>query len=220
MAEPTISIQVNTGSEVTPSWVNVATAIRWVGAGASAGSLSVPHPAPPLDATDSFFDDAAAPNDGTCWHDTGTDLQVTVAGRNTNDNVVRALETGASDATSDAPEFTAYDDATDAGNRTAPTVWILAGTSGSSNVSLVRAVNTTNVSPGGAWTGQTHAADPGTGLSDAPADLDGDTANSKVVCTTVLAASGNKTFNIAVAAPHDATAGLTTWVYALQYTYE
>jgi hypothetical protein len=37
VAEPTIVLQLNDGSEGTPNWVTIATAARWVGPDASAG---------------------------------------------------------------------------------------------------------------------------------------------------------------------------------------
>ena len=215
MAEPTIVLQLNEGSEGTPTWVTIVTAARWTGPDASAGSLGDPFPAPVLDGDEAFCDDAAAPNDGELWHDNATDIQVDEAGRNTDRNILRVLETGGSDATSDPPEFTAYDDAADAGNRTDPTVWLLAGTAGSSNISLIRAGETTSGAVGGDWATQVHDAAPTGGSA-----LDGNKSGEKEVTAAVLAASGNKTFNLAFAAPHDATAGLTSFVYALQYTYE
>lgn len=214
MAEPTIVLQLNEGSEGTPSWVTIVTAARWVGPDASAGDLTDPFPAGVTDGDDAFFDAAAAPNDGELWHDQGTDAQITVAGRNTNQNVLRALETGGTDPTADPPELTAYDDATDAGNRTNPTVAILAGTAGSSTISFIRAIETTAAAPDGDWTGQDHDSAPVDGFA-----LDGNQAGEKVICATVLALSGNKTFNLAACAPHDSPAGLTSFVYALQYTY-
>lgn len=220
MAEPVVVIEINEASEGTPTWTAVDTALRWVGPDSADGALTDPFPAPAADGDDAFFDSVTAPNDGELWHETaGTDVQITVpAGRNTNRNVLRARETG-TDATVDPPEFTAYDDATDAANRTAPTIWLLVGTTGSSSISQIRGIETTNQAPGGPWTGQVHDADPGTGTSNAPADLEGDISGSKVVCTTVLATSGSKTFNLAACAPHDATSGLTTFVYCFQYTY-
>jgi hypothetical protein len=211
MAEPTIVMQINDGTEGTANWVTIDTAVRWTGPGGVGDAFA----APIGDADNAFFDNAASPNDGEFWHDTTTDAQVTVAGRNTNQNVMRVLETGASWGTSDPPEFTAYDDATDAGNRTNPSVWVLVGTSGTSNVSCMRAVETTGGAPGAGWTGQTHASAPTEGKP-----LDGNQTNEKVVCASALAASGNKTFNVAACAPHDSTAGLTNFVYCLQYTYE
>lgn len=215
MAEPTIVLEINEGSEGAPSWVAIDTALRWVGPDASAGDLSDPFQAPIGDGDDAFFDAAAAPNDGELWHDQTTDAQITVAGRNTNQNVLRARETGGTDGTVDPPELTAFDDATDAANRTNPTTWLLVGTSGTSNVSCVRAIETTAAAPDADWTGQVH--------NSAPVDgnpLDGDQTGEKVTCATALAASGNKTFNLAACAPHDATAGLTTFVYALLYTWQ
>lgn len=215
MAEPTIVIQLNEGTEGAPTWVTIVTAARWTGPDASAGDLTDPFPAPVLDADEAFFDNVAAPNDGELWHDQATDLQIDEAGRNSNRNVLRVLETGGTDPTSDPPEFTAYDDATDGANRTNPTTWIMVGTAGSSSVSLLRAGETTSASVGGNWNTQVHDAAPTGGNP-----LDGDQAGEKVVTAAVLAASGNKTFQLAVAAPHDATSGLTTFVYQIQYTFE
>lgn len=210
MAEPTIVLEINEGSEGTPSWVAIDTAIRWTGP----GGVGDAFPAPVGDGDDAFCDNAAAPNDGELWHDQTSDAQITVAGRNTNQNVLRARETGGSDGTADPPELTAYDDATDGQNRTDPTVWLLAGTSGTSNVSCQRAIETTGGAPGAGWTGQDHDTAPAAGNP-----LDGNKTNEKVVCSSVLAASGNKIFNLAFCAPHDATAGLTSYVIQLQYTY-
>ena len=219
MAEPTISLQVNTGSEGTPSWVTIDTAVRFTGP----GGVGDPFPAPIGDGDDAFFDADSAPDDGEFWHDTTTDLQCTVAGRNGNQNVLQAIETGTSDGTATAPEFTAYDDSTDGENRTNPAVWLLTGTSGTSNISCVRAVETTDGAGSvGGWQAQIHDEDPqttGTASDDDGFALDGNKAGEKVVTAAVLAASGTKQFAVAVCAPHDATAGLTAFVFQLQYTY-
>lgn len=215
MAEPTIVLELNEGSEGTPTWAAIDTAARWVGPDAADGALTDPFKAGVADGDDAFFDDAAAPHDGELWNEkAGTDTKCTVAGRNANQNVLRARETGGADGTADPPELTAYDDATDAGNRTDPAITILAGTAGSSNISFIRAIETTAGAPGAGWTGQTHAAAPSAGAA-----LDGNKASEKVVCASALAASGNKTFNLAACAPHDSPTGLTTFVYAVQYTY-
>ena len=214
MVEPVIVLQLNEGTEGAPTWVTIVTAARWVGADATAGTLTDPFPAPVLDADDVFADNTTAPNDGELWHDQATDLQIDEAGRNANRNILRALN-DATAATSDPPEFTAYDDATDAGNRTDPTIWLLAGTAGSANISLIRAEETTAAVPAGNWATQLHDAAPTGGSA-----LDGDKSGEKEVCATVLAISGNKTFNLAFGNPHDATSGLTSFVYALQYTFE
>ena len=228
MAEPTIVLKINEGSEGTPTWVAIDTAVRWVGPDASAGDLTDPFTAPIADGDDAFFDAAASPNDGELWHDATTDIQIDEAGRNGNQNTLQADETGASFGTSDAPVFTAYDDATDASNRTIPTVWLLVGTAGtndsSNNISCVRAVETT-VAPGsaGGWQAQLHDENPqdtGTSVAADGFALDGDQAGEKVTCATALAASGTKEFNLACCAPHDSTSGLTNFVYALTYTYE
>lgn len=223
MAEPTIVIQANDGSEGTPNWVAIATALRWTGPDAIAGDLSDPHLAPIGDGDDVFFDNAASPNDGELWHDQATDLQITVTGRNTNRNTVRMLETGGTDGTVDPPEFTAYDDAADGTARTAPAVWLLAGTAGSSSISTMRAVETTTGAPSaGGWVAQVHDVDPqvtGTGIDADGFPLAGDAVGSKVVTATALAASGNKTFQLAAALPHDATAGQTAYIYQVQYTF-
>lgn len=213
MAEPVIQLQLNVGTEQEPNWVAIDIAARWVGPDASNGDLSDPFPAPASDDEDAFFDAAAPPNDGELWHDgTSADAQVVTAGRNTNRNVLRALETGGQDGTADPPELSAYDDATDAANRAAPTVWLLVGTAGTANVSCIRAIETTGGAPGAGWTGQTHDEAPAEGAA-----LRGNA--SKVTCATPLAPSGSKTFNLATCAPHDAIPGLTTFVYALTYTY-
>lgn len=206
MAEPTISMQVNDGTEGTPNWVNIDTAVRWTGPGGVGDAFA----APIGDDDEAWFDGGSSPNDGEFWHDTTTDAQITVAGRNTNQNVIRCLETGGIDPTADPPEFTAYDDATDAGNRTAPSVWLLVGTAGTGSISVMRGIETTSGAPGAGWTGMEHDVSAN--------ELQGNT--HKVTCASVLAASGNKTFNVAACAPHDATPGLTTFVYCLQYTYE
>ena len=223
MAEPTISIQINEGSEGTPVWATVDTALRWTGPDAVPGDLSDPHLAPIGDGDDVFFDNAASPNDGELWHDAATDVQATVAGRNTNRNTLRILETGASDGTVDPPELTAYDDAADGVSRTAPTVWLLAGTAGSSSISTMRAVETTTAAgSAGGWVAQVHDTSPqvtGTGVAADGFPLAGNAVGSKVVAATALAASGNKTFQMAAALPHDAVAGQTAFIYQCQYTF-
>jgi hypothetical protein len=210
MAEPVIIFEINEGTEGTPTWVTTDVALRWTGP----AGVGDPFPAPVGDADDAFFDAAAAPNDGELWHDQTTDAQITVAGRNTNINVLRARETGGTDPTADPPEFTAYDDVTGGQNRTNPTVWILVGTAGSSNISQIRAIETTGGAPGAGWTGQVHDTAPSAGAA-----LDGNKSGEKVVCASALAASGNKLFNLAACAPHDATAGLTNFIYQFQYTW-
>ena len=210
MAEPTLVFQLNEGTEGAPTWVALATAARWTGP----GGIGDPFAAPVLDADDAFFDDAAAPNDGEFWHDAGVDAKIDEAGRNTDRNVMRMLETGGTDGTADPPEFTAYDDATDAANRTDPSISLLAGTAGSSSISLMRAIETTVAAPPASWTTQVHDAAPGSGNQ-----LDGNKTGEKVVMASVHAASGNKTLQLAACAPHDAPAGLTTFVYGYQYTF-
>ena len=215
MAEPTIVLQLNEGSEGAPTWVTILTAARWTGPDSTPGTLTDPFAAPILDADEVFADNAAFPNDGELWHDNATDVQVVTAGRNTDRNILRILETGGSDPTSDPPEFTAYDDAADAGNRTDPTVWLLAGTAGSSNISLIRAGETTSGAVGGDWATQVHDAAPTGGSA-----LDGNKSGEKEVTAAILAASGNKTMNLAWGVPHDATSGLSSFVYSVQYTFE
>lgn len=210
MAEPTIVLNCNEGSEGTPSWQAIDTAVRWTGP----DGVGDPFPAPIGDGDDAFFDGGASPNDGEFWHDTTTDAQIVPGGRGLNQNTLQAEETGASDPTADPPEFTAYDDATDGQNRTAPTAWLLTGTSGSSNVSCMRAVETTVAAPGAGWGTQVHDTAPTVGE-----ELDGNKTGEKVVCATILAASGTKEFQVAACAPHDSTAGITSFVYQLQYTY-
>jgi hypothetical protein len=207
MAEPVIQLQLNEGTENTPSWVQIGTAARWTG---NAG-INDPFPAPISGA--SWFDDATAPNDGEFWHDGTTDIKIEEAGRNTNQNVLRAQEQGTA-ASADPPEFTAYDDATDAGNRTAPTIWVLAGTTTSGNVSIMRGVETTGGAPGSDWQNQVHGSTPSEGNC-----LDGDA--DKVTCSSVIGVSGTKEFNVAAHCPDDPDSGnlYQTFVYALQYTY-
>lgn len=215
MAEPTIQLELNEGTEGTPVWAAIDTGARWVGKDAADGALTDPFPAGAGDTDDAFFDNAAAPNDGELWNEkAGVDTHITVAGRALNQNQLRALETGATDGTSDPPELSAFDDATDASNRTAPTTTILTGTAGSSSISFVRAAETTAGAPGAGWGTQVHDTAPSVGN-----ELDGNKVGEKVVCATVLAASGNKLFAWAACAPHDSPAGLTTFVIALMYTF-
>lgn len=214
MAEPTIVHDANEGTEGTPSWVLIDTGLRWVGPATTDGNFDF-FAAPVLDGDDAFFDNQAAPNDGELWSEhPGTDVHVTVAGRQLNQNMLRMRESGGSDPTADPPEFTAYDDATDGANRTAPTVWLLTGTAGTSSISTYRAAETTGGAPGAAWGTQVHDAAPGVGN-----ELDGDKTGEKVVTAAVLAASGNKLLAVAACAPHDSTPGETAAVYQTQYTY-
>jgi hypothetical protein len=215
MPEPTIIMEFNDGTEGTPTWTAVDTALRWVGPDASDGDLTDPFPAGVVDADDRFFDDVASPDDGELWHETsGTDVQSTTAGRALNVNCIRVREAGGSDPTADPPVFTAYDDAADAGNRTNPTVAILAGTSGSSTISFIRAVETTGGAPAAGWGTQDHDSAPSIGEA-----LDGDQSGERVDTAAILAASGNKPFQLAACAPHDSPTGLTSFVYALTYTF-
>lgn len=209
---PNIKIQLNEGSEATPSWTTIDTAARWTGP----SGVGDAFPAPIGDGDDAFFDGSTSPNDGELWHDTTTDAQVDEAGRNTNDNALRIYNDTGGSATADPPVFTAFDDASDAASRTNPSVWILVGTSGTSNVSCMRAIETTVSSPGSDWQNQVHNSAPGEGNP-----LDGDQTGEKVTCASALGATpGEKTLNLAACAPHDATAGLTNFVYAVLYTYE
>jgi hypothetical protein len=207
MAEPVIQLQLNEGTEATPSWAQIDTAARWCG---DAG-VGQAFPAPLSGAA--WFDADTTPDDGELWHDTTTDAQIDEAGRNVNQNVLRAQEQGTA-GTADAPEFTAYDDATDAGNRDAPTVWVLAGTTTTGGYSLMRAVETTSGAPGSNWQNQTHNADPSEGSC-----LDGNV--DFVTCGSVLSTSGVKTFNLAANCPDDPDSGnlFQAFVYCLQYTY-
>lgn len=224
MAEPTIALELNEGTEGTPTWAAIDTAARFVGPDAADGALTDPFPAGVTDGDDAFFDDDAAPNDGELWNEkSGTDTKISVAGRNANQNVLRMHETGGTDGTADPPELTAYDDATDAANRTNPTVAVLAGTAGSSNISFIRAVETTSAAgSAGGWQAQIHDEDPqvtGTAVDADGFALDGDQAGEKVVCASVLAANGEKEFNLAACAPHDSPTGVTNFVLAATYTY-
>ena len=206
-------MEMNENTEGAPTYAAIDTGARFVGPDAVDADLTDAFPAGAGDADDAFFDNVAAPNDGELWNEkAGTDTQIAGAGRNTNQEVVRALETGGSDGTADPPALSAYDDATDAGNRTAPTVVVLAGTAGSSNIGFVRAEETTTGAPAGNWATQVHDANPTGGN-----ELDGNNTNE--VCATVLALSGNKLFNIAACAPHDSPPGLTAFVLAFQYTF-
>lgn len=223
MAEPSITLQLNENTEGSPTWAVIDTAARWVGPDAVAGTLTDPMPVPITDAADVFFDNTTSPNDGELWNDkTGTDTHCTVAGRNGNQNVLRALEGGTA-ATASAPEFTAYDDAADGIARTAPGTWLLTGTTGTSDISCLRAVETTSAAgSAGGWQAQEHDVDPqvtGTGVAADGYELDGDKAGEKVVCSSALSQSGNKRFNLAACVPHDGTVGLTSVVYQIQYTY-
>ncbi len=78
----------------------------------------------------------------------------------------------------------------------------------------MRAGETTGSGVGGNWNTQVHDTAPTAGNP-----LDGNKTNEKVTCATVLAASGTKTFQLAACAPHDSTAGQTSFVYQIQYTY-
>jgi hypothetical protein len=146
------------------------------------------------------------------WHDTTADVHIDNAGRNTNQQVFRALETGTG-ATADPPELTCFDTAGEAASRTNPSEWVLVGTTTTSSNSCMRGIETTGGAPGSLWVVQTHSAAPSAGSC-----LEGTVA--KETCAAVLSQSGNKLFNLAANAPDDATSGLTNFVYALIYTYE
>ncbi|KKM80518.1 hypothetical protein LCGC14_1339100, partial [marine sediment metagenome] len=87
----------------------------------------------------------------------------------------------------------------------------------------MRAVETTTAAgSAGGWVAQKHDEDPqvtGTGVSADGYPLAGNGAGDKVVTATALAASGNKTFQLAACLPHDATAGQTAFIFQCQYTY-
>lgn len=222
MAEPTIILELNDGSEGTPSWTEIGDYARWVGPGAAQESLNVPHLAPVGDGDEVFFDATASPNDGELWNEIaggGNDVQIAVAGRAANVNVGRMRETGTTDPTVDPPEMTAYDDATDGQNRTTPTAWMLAGTAGSSSISCIRGCDSELGTPTSQWTGQVHDADPFSTVENDGRPWAGDGAGDKTTFAALLAASGTKTFGLAACLPHDATAGITTFVYQVQYTW-
>lgn len=208
MAEPTFQWQVNYGTEGSPTWETVSTdTLRWCGP----AGIGDAFPAPVSGAV--WFDNTTAPDDGELWLDTsGTDRHVVGAGRNTNTNVLQINETGG-EPTADPPELTAYDDATDAGNRTAPANYPMIGTTETSNISALRAVETTGGAPGAGWTGQVHGTEPTEGSS-----LDGE--NNKETCASAHAGSDTKKFNLAQCLPYDVpVSGLNTFVYSYQYTY-
>jgi len=207
MAEPTFIWQLNYGSEGTPTWETVSTdVLRWCGP----DGVGDAFPAPVSGA--SWFDNTTAPDDGEFWLDAATDRHCTLAGRGLNQNVLQIIEQGTG-ATADPPEFTAYDDATDAGNRTSPTEWPMIGTAASNNISNIRAVETTGGVPGAAWGTQVYTAEPGVGAS-----LDGD--DNYLTCAAVFSGSDTKKFQVAHCLPNDvAVSGVQDWVYCLQYTY-
>lgn len=207
MAEPTFQWQLNYGSEGTPTWETVgADVLRWTGP----GGIGDPMPAPVAGAN--WFDNTTPPDDGEFWLDTGVDRHCTLAGRGLNQNVLQINETGA-EPTADPPELTAYDDATDAGNRTAPSNWPMIGTTASNDFSCLRAVETTGGVPGAGWGTQVYTAEPTIGST-----LDGE--NDKVTCAAVFSGSDTKKFQLAHNVPNDvAVSGLITFVYSLQYTY-
>lgn len=207
MAEPGFTWEVNSGTEVTPTWQPVGTdVLRWTGP----GGIGDPMPAPVSGAN--WFDNTTPPNDGEFWLDGAIDYHVTLAGRNTNRNVLRITE-NLGNPTVDPPEFTAYDDAAQAAARGTPTKWPMTGTAVTSNVSTLRAVETTTAAPGAGWTGQTHNAEPGEGSS-----LKGET--NKLTFAAAYGGSDSKTLNLAHCAPSDVpTGGITSFVYSLQYTY-
>ena len=207
MAEPTFLWEVNYGTEGTPIWETWgADVLRWTGPSGVGDSM----PAPISGA--SWFDNTAPPDDGELWLDATTDRFIEVAGRALNQNVLRISETGA-EPTIDAPEFTAYDDASDAAARTSPTTWPMIGTSASNNKSCLRAIETTGGAPGAGWGTQVYTADPSIG-----ACLDGE--DTLLTCAAVYAGSDAKLFQLAHNVPSDvAVSGLITFVYSLQYTY-
>jgi hypothetical protein len=160
----------------------------------------------------SWFDNTTSPDDGQLWLDGSSDYEITVAGRALNQNVLQINETGG-EPTVDAPEFTAYDDLTDAQNRTSPTTWPMIGSAGSNNKSALRAIETTGGAPGAGWGTQTYDADPSIG-----ACLDGE--DSKLALAAAFAGSDTKKLQLAHCVPNDvAVSGLITFVYSLQYTY-
>ena len=207
MAEPTFEWQLNYGSEGVPTWETVGSDVfRWTGPDGVGDSM----PAPVSGAN--WFDNNTPPDDGELWLDAAIDRFIEVAGRALNQNVLQINETGA-EPTADAPEFTAYDDAADAGTRTSPTTWPMIGTSASNNKSCLRAIETTGGVPGAGWGTQTYDADPSVGSC-----LDGE--DSKLVCAGVFAGSDTKKFQLAHNVPNDvAVSGLISFVYSLQYTY-
>lgn len=207
MVEPTFAWKLNSGTEVTPSWQTIGTGtIRWTGP----DGIGDPLPAPASGAN--WFDNVTSPHNGEAWLDGITDYQIAVAGRNTNQHVLMISETGGNPTTT-PPELTAYDDATDAAGRIAPTNWPMIGTLASGNISCLRAVETTTVAPGAGWTGQTYDVEPTEGSS-----LDGET--NKLTCAAVYVGLDDKEFNLATNVPNDVSVeGLITFVMSLQYTF-
>ena len=100
-----------------------------------------------------------------------------------------------------------------------PSLWVAVSTRDGRPASAERVV----AGSAGGWQAQLHDENPqdtGTAVAADGFALDGDKAGEKVTCASALAASGTKEFNLAACAPHDSTSGLTSFVYALTYTYE
>lgn len=131
---------------------------------------------------------------------------------NTNQNVLKITF---SEATSTAPILTAWDDS----NLNSVTNEILAGTSGTSNTSWLKAVETTSGAPGSSWTSSTVSLDDNSNPAGGPNALKGN--DRFVPCASTASAGSSKLFNIVCYVPSDANSGTSghTFVLSIRYSY-
>ena len=206
MAAPTVTFRINTGTEGTPTWTTITSgkALYWTGP----------------DTTASVKDPVQAPETGNkvaeeMWvgdyptYASGVQCTTYDGTVNTNQNVLSIYF--ATNPTSTAPKLTAWD--TSAHSTIVKEA--LAGTSGSSNTSLIKAVETTAGAPGASWcTITTESA--GGASTNALAGND-----HYVQCASAATADSAKIFNIVLWIPSDIGAGTTGHdpVLTCQYTY-
>lgn len=205
MAQPTVTIYINNGTEATPSWTEV-------------GSTDTIYFTGP-DTTTTTLDPVTAPAIGAKWAEelwegtasTHTQATTFVAPDNAtqNANVLRVYF--ANEPTSTPPELTAWDDNT----HSTTAVEMLAGTTETSSTSFLKAAETTGAAPAQNWATYTTATSGGASINA----LKG--TDNYIVCSSVASANTEKTFAIACVVPSDATSGTTghTPVLTVRYTY-
>jgi len=203
MPEPEIHWYINTGTEESPVWTEVA----------ADECLYFTGP----DTTPTYRDPVIAPLSGgkiaeELWkgaipYANGVQCTTYDGTVNQNRNVLRILFLNYPTAT--PPELTAYDDSAQAAVRGTPTIEMLVGTTVTGGTSFLKAIETTDGTPPAGWTS----------LTDDEHDLCGDT--DKIVCSAIANAGESKLFNIVCYVPSDASAGVTGHepVITIQYTY-
>lgn len=208
MAAPEVSLYINTGSEGSPSWTEVATTdtMAFGGTNTTSGSIEkVTAPAAGLAVAPELWAGSVS-----SWP-AGTFNQCATYGSvNTNQYVLKV--SFATNPTSTAPILTYYDDVDHGAD---PDDEMATGTSGTNNTGFLKAIETTDGQPAASWCSGT------TGVAGASTIncLDGD--QSFVQCAAAATAGADKYFNMCGWLPSDATAGTAEHdgVLSVKYTH-